>query len=154
MLRSFSSATITESTWHYLPVTTSAWQRPRSYPPIVQRMLLPIQFERLSDMVVTSVLDFAAKIQKDLVLLVIYEDSEFDRELLFSTLRGFRALAQQFGQVGLSIDTAVGFNEETISRYADMYGVDVVILASQLAKFESTKKEEYALFSSSWQPLV
>ena len=154
MIRSFSLPRTTESAWHYLPVTTSSWQRPRSYPPVVQRILLPIQFERLSDVVVTSVLDFAAKIKMDLVLLVIREDSEYDRELLFSSLRGFQAHAQQFGEVGLSIETAVGFNDATISRYADMYGVDVVILANQLSDFESNKQEEYEVFSTDWQPLV
>ena len=154
MIRSFPLPRTTESAWHYLPVTTSSWQRPRSYPPVVQRILLPIQFERLSDVVVTSVLDFAAKIKMDLVLLVIREDSEYDRELLFSSLRGFQAHAQQFGEVGLSIETAVGFNDVTISRYADMYGVDVVILANQLSDFESNKQEEYEVFSTDWQPLV
>lgn len=154
MIRQLSSAKVTECAWHYLPVTASAWQRPRSYPPVVQRILLPIQFEHLTDVVVTSVLDFAAKIKMDLVLLVIHEDSDFDRELLFSTLRGFQAHAQQFGEVALSIDTAVGFNDATISRYADMYGVDVVILAGQLSDFESSKREEFATFSTSCQPLV
>ncbi len=154
MLRSFPSATTTECAWHYLPVTTSLWQRPRSYPSIVQRILLPIQFEYLSDMVVTSVLDFAAKIKMELVLLVICEDHEFDQELLFTALRGFQAHVQQFGNTGCRIDTAVGFNNETISYYADLYGVDVVILANQLSKFESKDKERFALFAGNWQPLV
>jgi hypothetical protein len=154
MIRTFPSTATTETAWHYLPVTTSLWQRPRSYPSIVKRILLPIQFEYLSNIMVTSVLDFAAKIKMDLILLVICEDSEFDRELLFSALRGFRAHAQQFGEVSLTIDTAVGFNNETISQYADMYGVDVVILANQLSKFESKEKEKFAMFSTSWQPLV
>ena len=154
MIRSFSTVATTEAVWHYLPVTTSAWQRPRSYPPKVRRILLPIQYEHLTDMVVTSVLDFAAKIKMDLVLLVICEDNKFDRELLFSILRGFQAHAQQFGNTALSIDTAVGFTEETISRYADSYGVDVVILANQLAEFESKEKEKFAMFASTWQPLV
>jgi hypothetical protein len=112
MIRTFPSTATTETAWHYLPVTTSLWQRPRSYPSIVKRILLPIQFEYLSNIMVTSVLDFAAKIKMDLILLVICEDSEFDRELLFSALRGFRAHAQQFGEVSLTIDTAVGFNME------------------------------------------
>ena len=90
----------------------------------------------------------------DLVLLVICEDSDFDRELLFSALRGFQAHAQRFGDVCLKIDTAVGFNNETISHYADLYGVDVVILANQLSKFESKDKEKFAMFASNWQPLV
>lgn len=154
MIRSFSSIATTEAAWHYLPVTTSAWQRPRSYPPNVQRILLPIQYEHLTDMVVTSVLDFAAKIKMDLVLLVVCEDSEFDRELLFSVLRGFQAHAQQFGNLALSIETAVGFTEETISHYADLYGVDVVILAKQIAEFESQEKEKFAMFANTWQPLV
>lgn len=154
MIRSFPATTTTESAWHYLPVTTSLWQRPRSYPTAVQRILLPIQFEHLSDMVVTSVLDFAAKIKMDLVLLVVCEDTEFDRELLFSALRGFRAHAQQFGEVSLTIDTAVGFNNETISHYADLYGVDVVILANQLSEFEGKQKEAFVKFSKNWQPLV
>lgn len=154
MIRSFSSTAATESAWHYLPVTTSLWQRPRSYPTVVQRILLPIQFEHLSDMVVTSVLDFAAKIKMDLVLLVVCEDTDFDRELLFSALRGLQAHAQQFGEVSLSIDTAVGFNNETISQYADLYGVDVVILANQLSEFEPMETEKFAKFSTSWQPLV
>ncbi len=154
MIRSFSSSIATESVWHYLPVSTACWQRPRSYPPLVQRMLLPVQYEHLSDMVVTSVLDFAAKIKKDLILLVIREDSEFDREMLFSALRGFQANAQRFGEVLLTIDTAVGYNDETISRYADLYEVDVVILASQLSDFEPKEKEKFAVFSTSWQPLV
>lgn len=154
MIRSFLPATATESAWHYLPVSTASWQRPRSYPLVVRRMLLPIQYEHLSDMLVTSVLDFAAKIKKDLILLVIREDSEFDREMLFSTLRGFQAHAQRYGKVSLTIDTAVGYNDETISRYADLYGVDVVILASQLSDFEPKAKEKFAIFSASWQPLV
>lgn len=154
MIRSFASTTSTESAWHYLPVAPSSWQRPRSYPSVVQRILLPIQYEYLTDMVVTSVLDFAAKIKMDLVLLVVCEDNAFDRELLFSALRGFRAHAQRFGEVSLTIDTAVGYNDETISHYADLYGVDVVILPNQLAKFESTEQEKFARFSASWQPLV
>lgn len=154
MIRQFSSAPLSESAWHYLPVTPSSWKRPRSYPPVVQRMLLPIQFEHLTDVVVTSVLDFAAKIKKDLVLLVLSEDSEYDQEVMFSSLRGFRAHAQQFGEVSLTIDTAVGFNDETISRYADKYGVDVVILANQLSDFESKKMDDFALFSPELQPLV
>ena len=154
MIRQISSAPLSESAWHYLPVTPSSWKRPRSYPPVVQRMLLPIQFEHLTDVVVTSVLDFAAKIKKDLVLLVLSEDSEYDQEVMFSSLRGFWAHAQQFGEVSLTIDTAVGFNDETISRYADKYGVDVVILADQLSELESREKEDFALFSAEWQPLV
>ena len=154
MIGSFSAEYKTETVWHYLPVTASAWQRPRSYPPVVRRILLPIQYQHLTDMVVSSVLDFAAKIKMDLVLLVVCEASEFDRELLFSVLRGFRAHAQQFGDISLSIDTAVGFNDETISRYADLYCVDVVILANQLATFESKDKEKFAVFSNTWQPLV
>ncbi|MBK8901045.1 MAG: hypothetical protein IPM53_07675 [Anaerolineaceae bacterium] len=94
MIRSSVQSTPTECAWHYLPVTTTAWQRPRSYPPVVQRMLLPVKLQNLSDMLVTSVLEFAAKIKKDLVLLIIREDSDFDREMLFSTLRGFQAHAQ------------------------------------------------------------
>ncbi|GJM42841.1 MAG: hypothetical protein DHS20C20_31230 [Ardenticatenaceae bacterium] len=105
-------------------------------------------------MVVTSVLDFAAKIKMDLVLLVVCEDGLFDRELLYTALRGFRAHAQRFGEVSLSINTAVGFNDETISRFADSYGVDVVILASDLSKFEPKGKEHFAIFSTNWQPLV
>lgn len=154
MLRSFTSTTSTESAWHYLPVTTASWQRPRSYPSVVQRILLPIQYEYLTDMVVTSVLDFAAKIKMDLVLLVVCENNTYDRELLFSALRGFRAHAQRFGEVALTIDTAVGYNDETISQYADSYGVDVVILPNQLAKFESKEQEKFALFANNWQPLV
>ncbi|MEZ4590897.1 MAG: hypothetical protein R3D55_07100 [Chloroflexota bacterium] len=154
MIRSFPSTTSTESVWHYLPVTTSSWKRPRSYPSVVQRILLPVQYESLTDMVVTSVLDFAAKIKMDLVLLVVCEDNAFDRELLFSALRGFRAHAQRFGEVALTIDTAVGYNDETISHYADLYGVDVVILPNQLAKFESGDKDKFALFANNWQPLV
>lgn len=153
MLRSYSPVT-TESAWHYLPVMTSSWQRPRSYPSVVRRILLPIQYENLTDMVVTSVLDFAAKIKMDLVLLVVCEDDAYDRELLFSTLRGFRAHAQRFGEVALTIDTAVGYNDETISHYADQYGVDVVILPNQLANFESAEQEKFAMFAGSWQPLV
>ena len=154
MLRSFSSTTSSESAWHYLPITTSSWQRPRSYPPVVQRILLPVQYERLTDIVVTSVLDFAAKIKMDLVVLVVCEDNAYDRELLFSALRGFRANVQRFGEVSLSIDTAVGYNDETISHYADLYGVDVVILPNQLSKFEQEEKEKFAMFASNWQPLV
>lgn len=154
MIRSFPSTTSTESAWHYLPVTTSPWKRPRSYPSRVQRILLPVQYEYLTNMVVTSVLDFAAKIKMDLVLLVVCEDNAFDRELLFSALRGFRAHAQRFGEVALTIDTAVGYNDETISHYADTYGVDVVILPNQLANFESIEQEKFALFANSWQPLV
>jgi hypothetical protein len=154
MIRPFSSPPVFEPAWHYLPVTATPWKRPRSYPPVVQRMLLPIQLEHLTDMEVTSVLDFAAKNKKDLVLLVLSEDSEYDQEALFSSLRGLQAHAQQFGQVSLSIDTAVGFNDETISRYADKYGVDVVILASQLSDFEAKEKEDFAPCSSNWQPLV
>lgn len=154
MIRPFSANIKTESAWHYLPVTTATWQRPRSYPPVVQRMLLPVRLEHLAGMVVTSVLDFAAKIKKDLVLLVICESQACDREMLFSVLHGFQAHAQQFGQVKLSIETAVGYNDETISRYADQYGVDVVILANQLSEFESNKTKEFALFSTDWQPLV
>ena len=154
MISSFPTAVPTNTVWHYLPVTTAAWRRPKSYPPVVQRILLPIQYEYLTDIVVTSVLDFAAKIKMDLVLVVICEDEGFDRELLFSVLRGFRAHAQQFGDIALSIDTAVGYNEETISRFADFYGVDVVILPNQLAQFESKEKEKFAKFSSTWQPLV
>lgn len=154
MLRSFSSATSSESAWHYLPITTSSWQRPRSYPPVVQRILLPVQYERLTDVVVTSVLDFAAKIKMELVVLVVCEDNAYDRELLFSALRGFRANVQRFGEVSLSIDTAVGYNDETISHYADLYGVDVVILPNQLSKFEQEEKEKFAMFASNWQPLV
>ncbi|MCP4422458.1 MAG: hypothetical protein GY805_38095 [Chloroflexi bacterium] len=120
----------------------------------MQRMLLPIQFEHLTDVVVTSVLDFAAKIKKDLVLLVLSEDVLYDQEVLFSSLRGFQAHAQQFGEVSLSIDTAVGYNDEIISHYADKYGVDVVILANQLADFEAKEKEDFTLFSTKWQPLV
>lgn len=153
MLRTFSPTT-TESAWHYLPVKTSSWQRPRSYPSVVQRILLPIQYENLSDVVVTSVLDFAAKIKMDLVLLVVCDHDGFDRELLFSTLRGFRAHAQRFGEVALTIDTAVGYNDATISHYADQYGVDVVILPNQLVNFESATQEKFAKFSNSWQPLV
>lgn len=154
MLRSFSSTTSSESAWHYLPITTSSWQRPRSYPPVVQRILLPVQYERLTDVVVTSVLDFAAKIKMELVVLVVCEDNAYDRELLFSALRGFRANVQRFGEVSLSIDTAVGYNDETISHYADLYGVDVVILPNQLSKFEQEEKEKFAMFASNWQPLV
>jgi hypothetical protein len=116
--------------------------------------LLPIQYEHLTDVVVTSVLDFAAKIKMDLVLLVVCENNEYDRELLFSALRGFMAHAQRFGEVCLSIDTAVGYNDETISHYADLYSVDVVILASQLSKFEPKEKEQFTPFASNWQPLV
>lgn len=154
MISSFSSKATTESAWHYLPVTTSTWQRPRSYPSVVRRILLPVQYENLTDMVVTSVLDFAAKIKMDLVLLVVCEDNVYDRELLFSALRGFRANAQRFGEVALSIDTAVGYNDRTISHYADLYGVDVVILPNQLTKFESAKQDKFAIFANSWQPLV
>lgn len=154
MIRSFPSVSSTESAWHYLPVTSSPWQRPCSYPSVVQRILLPIQYEYLTDMVVTSVLDFAAKIKMDLVLLVVCEDNAYDRELLFSALRGFRAHAQRFGEVALTIDTAVGYNDKTISRFADLYGVDVVILPNQLAKFEPAEKEKFAVFANSWQPLV
>ncbi|MCA9896636.1 MAG: hypothetical protein H6654_04850 [Ardenticatenaceae bacterium] len=154
MIRSFTPTTSTESAWHYLPVTTASWQRPRSYPSVVQSILLPIQYEYLTDMVVTSVLDFAAKIKMDLVLLVVCENNTYDRELLFSALRGFRAHAQRFGEVALTIDTAVGYNDETISQYADSYGVDVVILPNQLAKFESKEQEKFALFANNWQPLV
>jgi len=121
---------------------------------VVQRILLPVKYEHLTNIVVTSVLDFAAKIKMDLVLLVICEDNTYDRELLFSALRGFRAHAQRFGEVALSIDTAVGYNDETISRYADFYCVDVVILADQLAKFEQDEKEKFAMFAGNWQPLV
>lgn len=154
MIRSFSSTTPSESAWHYLPITTSAWQRPRSYPTEVRRILLPIKYERLTDVVVTSVLDFAAKIKMDLVLLVVCEDNAYDQELLFSALRGFRANVQRFGDVSLSIDTAVGYNDETISHYADLYGVDVVILANQLSKFSHEEKDNFAMFASNWQPLV
>ena len=154
MIRSYVSSPTTECAWHYLPVTTNAWQRPRSYPPEVHRMLLPVKLEHLSDILVTSVLDFAAKIKKDLVLLIIREDTDFDREMLFSTLRGFQAHAQRFGEVSLTIDTAVGFNDQTISCYADRYGVDVVILASQLSEFEVKEKERFTVFASSRQPLV
>ena len=154
MIRSFPSTATTESAWHYLPVTNASWERPRSYPPVVQRILLPIEYEHLTDVVVTSVLDFAAKIRMELVLLVICEDNKFDKELLFSALRGFRANAQQYGEVSLKIDTAFGFNDETISHYADYYGVDVVILANQLSKFEPNEKEKFALFANNWQPLV
>jgi len=154
VIRSFPVTTPSESAWHYLPLTTSPWQRPRSYPPVVQRILLPVKYEHLTNIVVTSVLDFAAKIKMDLVLLVICEDNTYDRELLFSALRGFRAHAQRFGEVALSIDTAVGYNDETISRYADFYCVDVVILADQLAKFEQDEKEKFAMFAGNWQPLV
>ena len=153
MIRSISPVA-TEPVWHYLPVTASFWQRPRSYPPVVQRILLPIQFAHLSDTVVLSVLEFAAKIKMDLILLVIHEEEELDGELLFSALRGFRAHAQQFGEFALQIDTAVGFNEKTISHYADIYNVDVVILANQLSEFESKKSKEFALFTNNWQPLV
>lgn len=154
MIRSYVPSAATECAWHYLPVTSTAWQRPRSYPPVVQRMLLPVKLEHLSDMLVTSVLDFAAKIKKDLVLLIIREDEDFDREMLFSTLRGFQAHAQRFGEISLTIDTAVGFNDQTISCYADRYSVDVVILASQLSEFEEREKEKFAVFASNWQPLV
>lgn len=154
MIRSISSVATTESAWHYLPVTTSTWQRPRSYPTVVQRILLPVQYEHLTDMVVTSVLDFAAKIKMELVLLVICENDNYDRELLFSALRGFQAHAQRFGDVSLCINTAVGFNDETISHFADQYGVDVVILASDLSKFEPKGKEHFAMFHNNWQPLV
>lgn len=154
MIRSFSSTVATESAWHYLPVTTSSWQRPCSYPSVVQRILLPIQYEHLTDMLVTSVLDFAAKIKMDLVILVVCEDNEYDRELLFSVLRGFMAHAQRFGEVQLSVNTAVGYNDETISHYADLYGVDVVILPSQLSKFEPKEKELFTATANSWQPLV
>lgn len=154
MIRSFSATPPSESAWHYLPVTASSWQRPRSYPSVVRRILLPVKYEHLTDMVVTSVLDFAAKIKMDLVLLVVCEDNDYDRELLFSALKGFRAHAQRFGEVLLSIDTAVGYNDETISHYADLYGVDVVILANQLPKFKQDEKEKFAMFTSSWQPLV
>jgi hypothetical protein len=105
-------------------------------------------------MLVTSVLDFAAKIKMDLVILVVCEDNEYDRELLFSVLRGFMAHAQRFGEVRLSINTAVGYNDETISHYADLYGVDVVILPSQLSKFEPKEKELFTTSTNSWQPLV
>ncbi|WP_420643265.1 hypothetical protein [Candidatus Leptofilum sp.] len=154
MIRSFSPAATTESAWHYLPVTPNTWQRPRSYPTEVRRILLPVQYENLTDMVVTSVLDFAAKIKMELVLLVVCEDNKFDRELLFSALRGFRAHAQRFGEVSLSINTAVGYNDDTISHYADSYGVDVVILASDLSKFEPKGKEHFAVCATTWQPLV
>ncbi|WP_420627664.1 hypothetical protein [Candidatus Leptofilum sp.] len=154
MIRAFSSVATTESAWHYLPVTSSTWQRPRSYPAEVQRILLPVQYENLTDIVVTSVLDFAAKIKMELVLLVVCEDNAYDRELLFSALRGFRAHAQRFGEVSLSLSTAVGYNDETISRYADLYGVDVVLLACDLSKFEPKGKEHFAVFANNWQPLV
>lgn len=154
MIRPYVPSAATECAWHYLPVTATAWQRPRSYPPEVNRMLLPVKLEHLSDILVTSVLDFAAKIKKDLVLLIIREDSDFDREMLFSTLRGFQAHAQRFGEISLTIDTAVGFNDQTISCYADRYGVDVVILASQLSEFEGLDKERLTLFAGSRQPLV
>lgn len=154
MIRSFVATTPSESAWHYLPLTTRSWQRPRSYPPVVQRILLPVKYEYLTDMVVTTVLDFAAKIKMDLVLLVICKDNGYDQELLFSALKGFRAHAQRFGEVSLSIDTAVGYNDKTISHYADLYGVDVVILAEQLSKFEQDEKEKFEMFVGSWQPLV
>ncbi len=154
MIRPYVPSAATECAWHYLPVSATASQRPRSYPPEVNRMLLPVKLEHLSDILVTSVLDFAAKIKKDLVLLIIREDSDFDREMLFSTLRGFQAHAQRFGEISLTIDTAVGFNDQTISCYADRYGVDVVILASQLSEFEGLDKERFTLFAGSRQPLV
>ncbi len=154
MIRPLATAKVTETAWHYLPVTASSWQRPRSYPPVVKRILLPIQFDHLTDMVVTSVLDFAAKIKMNLVLLVIRGEGECDRELLFSALRGFRAHAQQYGEIALSIDTAVGYNDETISHFADLYGVDVVILANQLAEFVPEDEAEFTLFAANRQPLV
>lgn len=151
-----SSSTISitnDCVWHYLPVTTS-WQRPKSYPPTVKRILLPVQCGQMTDMVVTSVLDFAAKLKMDLVLLVVCEENSYDQEVLFSSLRGFQALAQQFSKVSFWMDTAVGFNDQTISQHADRYQVDVVILANQFAKFESSKQELFAPYTAHWEPLV